>query len=94
MTRLGIHTRVTDSTAPQISHAWITLDEGDRREDYALYPTIYDEDNHHKPMWDCDLMWDTHRDIQPTTSLFMELSPQQEDDFRHFMYHQLELVEP
>jgi hypothetical protein len=94
MTRLGIHTRVEDINDPETSHAWITVDDGDIREDSALYPTVYDADNHHKPMWDSDLMMDTHQDAQPTTSLYAELSPQQEDDFQHWMYHQLELVEP
>jgi hypothetical protein len=94
MTRLGIHTRVEDINDPQSSHAWITFDDGETREDYALYPTIYDADNHHKPMWDSDLVHNTHADAQPTTSLYAELSPQQEDDFQHWMYHQLELVEP
>jgi len=92
MARLGIHTRVHDREEPEESHAWVTFVDGDLHEDYALCPDHADYKDHDREGYS-DIVYNIHDDAHPTTSLYADLSPQQEDDFQYWLYQQVEVVE-
>lgn len=82
---LGIHTNVEDENHPGNSHAWITFDKDGQKRDFALYPTNKHVcENGQANGWNNS---GTHvregldSNLTPTSSLYKELTPEQEAAF-------------
>jgi len=85
MAILGIHTDVPDDESPGASHAWVTLEKDGTTRSFGLYP-----DNQEVIECGQEAGWNgsgTHvregidSDRIPTSSIYQELTPEQEDKF-------------